>query len=210
MLPGLNAALGIGQSIFNSVIDWKNYRNQQDVQQYQKDIQREAWNREDTAIQRRVSDLKAAGLNPVLAAGIGASSSAPIRLETPTRQHVEFDPMSKANVAYNLLSAQADISRTVEQKKLIEMQNRKTAEEVKGVELDNSRKAMDNKILQQLGVTSGSTGVTRDIANMINVLSSKNPVLGTAVGNLVDKIFGGSTSDFPRGEWKTEKFPLKK
>lgn len=45
-------------------------------------LQREAWAREDNATQRRVSDLTAAGLSPVLAAGSAASSSSPVKIES--------------------------------------------------------------------------------------------------------------------------------
>lgn len=43
-----------------------------------RDLTRKQWAREDNAVQRHTADMRAAGLNPILAAGGQAQSSAPI------------------------------------------------------------------------------------------------------------------------------------
>ena len=71
--------IGIANSVANAEINKKNYELQKDWQNYQKQLQREIFQREDTAIQRRAADIAAAGGNPALAwengTGAGAGSA---------------------------------------------------------------------------------------------------------------------------------------
>lgn len=65
------------------VLDFVNTGLQAGAQIINQINQKRVWEREDNAVQRRVADLRKAGLSPTLAAGSAAGVSQPIRVEAP-------------------------------------------------------------------------------------------------------------------------------
>lgn len=77
---GMGAGALGGLYLGNSL--WNSYQQYQE-NQYQHGLQQDIFAREDNAIQRRVADLKNAGLSPVLAAGNAANSGAVVSTRPP-------------------------------------------------------------------------------------------------------------------------------
>ena len=112
---------------------WRNYN-------YQKNLQKKLFAREDNSIWRRVQDLKRAGMSPVLAAGQGASAGPAISTKPPQSDladKVMQAVMMKQNIAQSdaqieLLKQQKDTSS--KQSLLYGAQKRKTTAEARYAE----------------------------------------------------------------------------
>lgn len=118
-----SAIIGAGANLIGGLVSGsQNYKLGKRQLEWQQYAQQKTWEREDNAVQRRVADLKAAGMNRLLAAGSGASTSAPVHVDAPQAPDLSGigNPMLQyAQTKMALNKQQADISQTEAQTRLL-------------------------------------------------------------------------------------------
>lgn len=129
----------------------KNLEAQQEQQEYQRQLQQQMFDREDNSVARRIADLRANGLSPVLGAGQGASAGPVVSSQAPQREDTSGMIPALLMFMMNMMKMDTDVSKTVVQKDLIEAQTQKTY-----ADTDNSRAQLQN-ILATLGMIKSNT-----------------------------------------------------
>lgn len=129
-LFGVGSTLGaIGNTIIGGLnyaaqkkTNEKNLALQREQFEYQKALQQEIFNREDSAVQRKVQDLVKSGLNPLLASGGGASAGSSVgmvQMGGQTAPQLNMDLQGSVDSIYNSLKTKQDIATSKIQRALI-------------------------------------------------------------------------------------------
>lgn len=190
---------------FNQHWAQQNYNAMIDAYQYQQELNQLQMQREDTAMQRQVADLKAAGLSPLMVNN-GANSS-PLNVGGAPL----YDVSGANNARSDYLNRKMQMRQNYYQNKLniAELTNR-----LQELKINRKRANIENKLLEQEydyneihGVRDKS--IASELMTLIEKLTGLNPSTVTPetvkdkVSDVIEEVSNELDNQSVSGDWKT-------
>lgn len=188
ILGSLTAGSTLAGAVDSILINKKNFDLQKEHFAYQKDLQKQIFEREDNAVQRRVADLVSAGLSPTLAAGSSAGAGSVVSTSAPQKRNNFESLMALAGVGTALAN---------QQKAITEAENARLSYEQNLMDMDYFKKngispIEANMDLGQLLVNKfnreGNNQLDKLVDGVIRLLD--NPSSSSPVGGIFSHTFG--------------------
>lgn len=178
---------GTVDSIINNK---KNFDLQKENLAYQKDLQKEIFAREDSAVQRRVNDLIKAGLSPTLAAGSASPAGSVVSTSAPQKKS-NFEALTALASVKTLLAQQ---QRAQTEADIARQQLNMSKEQLKQVKMDNNYFRFNN-----ISPVEARMGWQQQLTNfLVGLINDWRGGASEGVRKVIDTAFSNVSSNVGR------------
>lgn len=172
----VNVGSTISGTVSNIKTNQDNLALQKDNLAYQKDLQKTIFAREDNAVQRRVADLKAAGLSPTLAAGSSAGAGSVVSTSAPQKKSNLESYLALASVGTALAQQQkAQTEADIARQQLIQDKMDTNYYKMKGVSPVESRTGFQQLLVNVLNGFLNRATSNLPISDIVKSNANANP-----------------------------------
>lgn len=150
----INGAMNLGSTIvtnqFNERIAEENLALQRENYEYNKDLQQQIFEREDTAYQRKVQDLIKAGINPAVAAGGSGSAAGSIVSTRAPQNNMRYEaPQFNFGSAIDTLKSLKQIASIEQQTNVAKQQADYLSSLKKKADAETTKIGFDNNFFSK-------------------------------------------------------------